>query len=117
MPEEEKSSIANEELIEALADQEHASWARWMRYLFSQCEILSDGRVLIPSHLMGRWARQSTTPYAQLSEREKQSDRDEVMHILPIILAYMGKPESAMSLEKALAFKAAMEKIMRQEHE
>ncbi len=77
-----------QELIEQLADKEHASWARWMRYLFSKCEFLPDGRVAIPPGLMGRWTRQATTPYAQLSEQEKQSDRDEVAHILPIISTY-----------------------------
>ncbi len=76
------------ELIEALADKEHASWAHWMDYLFSQCEKQSDGSLLIPLRLALRWNRQTYTPYADLSEREKQSDRDEVTHILPIIEQY-----------------------------
>jgi hypothetical protein len=80
--------MSEQDLIEQLADKEHDSWARWMRYLFSKCEFLPDGRVAIPPELMGRWVRQSTTPYAELSEREKQSDRDEVAHILPIIHAW-----------------------------
>lgn len=83
--------MTEQDLIEALADKEHASWARWMRYLFSRCEFLPDGRVVIPAELMGRWARQSTTPYAHLSETEKQSDRNEVAHILPIIQEYAKK--------------------------
>src|SRR5690349_13503273 len=29
--------MSREELIERLADKEHASWARWMGYLFSKC--------------------------------------------------------------------------------
>jgi hypothetical protein len=86
--------FAESELIEALADKEHASWARWMNYLFDQCDEYIDtngfysGHRLIPSELVERWKRQAATPYAELTEQEKQSDRDEVLHILPIIAAY-----------------------------
>lgn len=77
-------------LAEALADKEHASWARWMKYLFSRCEPLigSGGALIIPAELVERWQRQAETPYAELSEREKQSDREEVVHILPIIYSH-----------------------------
>jgi hypothetical protein len=77
--------MTQNELIEQLADKEHASWARWMQYLFSICENHNDGSVTVPTDLVLRWSRQAQMPYADLSEREKQSDRDEVAHILPII--------------------------------
>ena len=84
--------MSEQELIELLADKEHASWARWMEYLFSQCEeyIDADGYecMVIPYELVAHWGRQVKTPYAELSEQEKQSDRAEVAHILPIIKAY-----------------------------
>jgi len=87
--------MTKDELIEQLADAEHASWARWMQYLFSRCEdrydIDADGSYMgriIPPELVGHWRRQVETPYKDLSEREKQSDRDEVAHILPIIEEY-----------------------------
>lgn len=80
--------MSEQELIEALADKEHASWARWMDYLFSRCPFTEKGDALIPRELVQRWKRQAATPYAELSEREKQSDRDEVLHILPIIKEY-----------------------------
>lgn len=79
------------ELIEALADKEHAGWAHWMTYLFSRCERRPDGSAVIPPDLVERWQRQVETPYVALSEREKQSDRDEVTHILPIIRAFKGE--------------------------
>lgn len=93
--------MTKDELIEQLADKEHASWARWMAYLFSKCddwyetdlegqEVLS-GKI-IPIELAERWQRQIDTPYADLSEQEKQSDRDEVAHILPIIDEYAQSP-------------------------
>lgn len=75
------------ELLEALADAEHASWARWMDYLFSQCEITvgGEGALTIPAGLVQRWKRQAATPYADLSEREQESDRQEVRKIAPLI--------------------------------
>ncbi len=77
--------MTKEELIELLADKEHAGWSRWMAYLFVRSKHQEDGSVLIPAELVEHWKRQVNTPYAELSEREKQSDRDEVAHILPII--------------------------------
>jgi len=89
--------MTEQELIEQLADKEHASWARWMKYLFDVCEAYSiidpDGfdrykGVLIPPELVERWQRQIETPYEDLPELKKRSDRDEVAHILPIIREY-----------------------------
>jgi hypothetical protein len=86
--------MTEQELIEQLADAEHASWSRWMSYLFEKCNKYEDeeGRkcLLIPTELEKHWQRQIDTPYAELSEREKQSDREEVAHILPIIASYTG---------------------------
>lgn len=82
--------MTEQELIEQLAEKEHASWARWQGYLHSRCDILGDGSLVIPAELVARWQRQIDTPYADLSEREKQSDREEVTYILPIIYAATG---------------------------
>lgn len=93
--------MTEQELIELLADKEHASWANWMKYLFNVCEAYSiidpDGfnrykGVLIPPELVERWQLQIDTPYDDLSEKEKQSDRDEVSHILPVIREFANKP-------------------------
>src|SRR5258708_20800193 len=71
-----------QELIEQLADKEHASWAHWMDYLFSKCTYTMHGDAIIPMPLALRWKIQANQPYERLSEQEKQSDRDEVAHIL-----------------------------------
>src|SRR5207302_8701032 len=90
--------MTEQELIEQLADKEHASWARWQDYFFSKCHMYVEGEHLmysrdkvyfsLPRELVERWRRQVDTPYAELSEQEKQSDREEVKHILPIIEEY-----------------------------
>ncbi len=86
------------DLIEKLADAEHASWAHWMEYLFSKCQptlieyeddTMSRSVLVIPEWGVERWTQQVETPYAELSEQEKQSDRNEVAKIIPIIEDYV----------------------------
>lgn len=77
-----------DELIEQLADAEHAGWSRWMIYQFDQCIADKDGSLTIPAHLVDHWRRQATTTYANLSEPEKEADREEVRRIIiPILVA------------------------------
>lgn len=80
------STDDKDELIERLADIEHQRWADWQRWCHT---ILRDNN---PSPEQGdileRWDRQIETPYSELSEKEKQSDREQVMRYLPIIEAY-----------------------------
>jgi hypothetical protein len=81
--------MSEQELIELLADKHHASWAEWMTYLFRVCRKLPNGSIIIPSQLVEHWQGQIDTSYAELTEREKQSDRAEVAHILPIIKEFL----------------------------
>jgi len=90
------------ELIEQLSDKEHASWARWMscflgklkpRYVKHEsgnvANILFNGHdLIIPASYLHALQKQIDTPYEMLTEQEKQYNRDEVPHILPIIEAY-----------------------------
>jgi hypothetical protein len=49
-----------------------------------------DGSLVIPAELVDRWERQSETPYSDLAEKEKQSDREQVDRYLPTILKALG---------------------------
>jgi hypothetical protein len=71
--------------IEQLADYAHSTWSGWMEYLFKKSEATPSGSVVIPSGLVQRWKRQMSTPYAELSEEEKGSDRVEAHKILAIL--------------------------------
>lgn len=73
------------ELKEALAAIEHERWADWQRYLHSLCTRNPDGSLTIPAASVAHWERQIATPYADLSEREKQSDREQVDRYWPLI--------------------------------
>lgn len=53
-------------LREKLAAHEHEQWAHWTKYMLDN---------LTPSNIE-RWKRQIETPYENLSEKEKNSDRE-----------------------------------------
>jgi hypothetical protein len=83
-----KDSSLDKELVEKLADIEHERWADWQRWVH-QCGgmIEVEGVMLfaIPADVKQRWDRQIRTPYKDLTEKEKQSDRDQVNRYLPLI--------------------------------
>lgn len=107
-----------DELIERLADAEHAGWAHWMAYLFSQCREHPDGSVTIPADKVRHWKRQVETPYAGLSEREKESDRAEVRKILPLlgVSAERGDPAPAPDTDLGGAAALAHARALRGRH-
>jgi hypothetical protein len=83
--------MTEQELIEQLADKEHASWARWMEYLFSRCTRQQDGSMVISARDADYWQLETLLPYADLPEQIKRSDRKEVAHIMPIIREYVSQ--------------------------
>ncbi|WP_344653520.1 hypothetical protein [Cryptosporangium japonicum] len=80
-------TLRSERLIETLAAVEHERWAHWQRYLHSRGERAADGSLVLPAELVERWERQIATPFAELSDEEKESDREQVFRYLPIIEA------------------------------
>ena len=76
-------------LTELLAAAEHERWAHWQRYLHGRCERRPDGSLVIPADLAARWERQMETPYAELTEEERKSDRELVERLLPEIEAIL----------------------------
>jgi len=77
------------DVVEVLAAIEHARWAKWQAYLHSRCTPNPDGSLTIPADLVARWERQIATPYEGLTEREKDSDREQVAAVLPTIEALL----------------------------
>jgi hypothetical protein len=72
-----------EELVEKLAEYAHDTWKKWMKY---QQEMGgSQFWLALPGELRERWIRQMNTPYEQLIESEKESDRTEARRILALI--------------------------------
>jgi len=74
------------ELFVKLADIEHQRWADWQKYLHSKCYGGDKARdLVIPSDLVEHWERQIKTPYSELSEKEKDSDKEQVMRYWDLI--------------------------------
>lgn len=76
---------ALESVLEELAAIEHERWSTWQAHLHSQGMRQSDGSLVLSAELVARWERQIRTPYDQLTDAEKQSDRDQVRRYLPTI--------------------------------
>ena len=76
---EQQQAEAREEFIEAGASIEHERWADWQKYMHSKILPSSDdGISVIGTDFVDRWNRQIVTPYSELSEEEKEKDREQV---------------------------------------
>lgn len=74
------------DLREKLAALSHSQWSGWMKYLFSRGQTTGNGDLFVlPKYWWTRWLRQTDTPYADLSESEKESDRKEADRVLDLI--------------------------------
>lgn len=76
-----------ESIREQLAEYAHEAWSGWMRYLFEKTIEVGDGCEEIQREQVERWKRQMNTPYSELPENEKESDRQEADKMLAILKA------------------------------
>jgi cytochrome P450 len=76
----------SDELREKLAYLQHDIWASWMRYMFTCGTLNPDGTWTMPAEKVQRWQRQMVTPYSELTDNERESDRqqaDKMLTVLP----------------------------------
>jgi hypothetical protein len=83
--EEEGTSMGDQDVREQLAAYAHQAWSGWMKYMFGKSRQRGDGSVVVPPDLVARWIRQMHTPYEELPEEEKESDRKEADEMLRIV--------------------------------
>ena len=72
--------------LEFHAERQHQIWAHWMEYQFGICQEQPDGSLIIPAEKVAHWNRQLATPYDELSETERESDRQVVREYLSEVL-------------------------------
>jgi len=72
-------------LKERLAELCHSQWSGWVRYMFSKGMLNEDGTWTMPVEFVQRWTRQMNTPYAELSDSEQNSDRDEADKFIKLV--------------------------------
>lgn len=75
------------ELVERLADEFHTIWSEWLQYMFTRFT-----GSLLNTEDRERWERQMETDYAELSEKEKHSDRVLAWRVLQLIRDFI-EPE------------------------
>lgn len=62
-------------LLERLAELEHRQWVHWTLYMIGNLTVEN----------MNRWVEQCATPYAALSEAERESDRNWARKVMGIL--------------------------------
>lgn len=78
-------------LVEELAAIEHERWSHWQKYMHDKSIRQPDGSLVVPAELVNRWEEQISKKYADLSEKEKDSDREQVRKYLPVIIHALNK--------------------------
>lgn len=92
--------MTKDDMIETLAAVEHQRWADWQKYLHSKADpgpfelpsgdtLKVNGDLVLHRDDVEHWERQIVQPYAQLSEDEKQSDREQVMRYWPMLVEFV----------------------------
>lgn len=84
--------VALGRLIETLAAIEHERWSHWQRHMHSCGLRQPDGSLLLPADLVQRWERQMATAYCDLSEAEKESDREQVQRYIEVLVSVLEHP-------------------------
>jgi hypothetical protein len=77
--------LSSPEVLEAIAAVEHERWSHWQKFLHSKCTQNSDGSLTIPAGEAAKWTRQMQTMYADLTEAEKESDREQAREYLAVL--------------------------------
>lgn len=72
-------------MLTKLADVQHEIWSHWMKYLFEVSTQNDDGTVTISADKVKTWQRQMVTSYADLSDKEKESDIEQAEKVLAVI--------------------------------
>jgi L-rhamnose mutarotase len=79
-------------LRERLAGLEHEQWAHWTRYSQVKLKEIIEYEAgpaawnrIEADPVMQRWIRQMETPYAELTEKEKDSDREWAQKVLDLL--------------------------------
>lgn len=85
-PDQIREVLESEQNVERLAPIEHERWAHWQQFVHDQCKHQEDGSLVVPAELVARWQAQIETPYAELPEQAKESDREQVRRYLPTVI-------------------------------
>ena len=95
------------ELREKLAAIEHERWADWQKWCHKV--LRENNPPPEQGDILERWDRQIETPYAELSEREKNSDREQVDRYWQLIEAHTQRAEFRGRLKELVFYRNQLE--------
>lgn len=80
-------------IVEKFADIEHKRWIKWMEYMWSMgvhsgSDIINIRTIGFSTNQYKQWERQMETDYADLSDQEKESDREQVYPYIEAMKSY-----------------------------
>lgn len=90
---------STDKLKAKLAAIEHERWADWQKWCHEVLykELGWSDRL---EKVLERWKVQIETPYAELSDKEKASDMEQVDRYWPLIEAYITKASTLRAIEE-----------------
>uniref|UniRef100_A0A6M3MBD1 Uncharacterized protein n=1 Tax=viral metagenome TaxID=1070528 RepID=A0A6M3MBD1_9ZZZZ len=88
-------------LMEKLADLCHQQWSGWMEWLFKFGTFNENGTFTINSDKVARWRKQMMTPFADLSEDERESDLYEASKFQKLFYTHVTDLKTKLSLQLA----------------
>jgi hypothetical protein len=74
-----------DKILEAVSEQCHKQWSGWTEHFLSKTKECCSEHISMDVTWIDRWRKQIATPYADLTEEEKESDRREARKILEAI--------------------------------
>lgn len=78
-------------LIEKLAELEHEQWVHWMKYQEKKVGYVTDMSMdewYRRQETWKRWKKLMETPYAELTEEQKKSDREWAKKVVDVLKTY-----------------------------
>ena len=66
--------------LEKIAEFCHKQWIHWMTYLVSKINGINADQAILR-----HWKRQMNTPYEDLTEKEKESDREQARKYIKLM--------------------------------
>lgn len=91
--------ISDEELISVLEETEYMRRNRWNEYMLSVCSI-KDGEYFIPAQKAQLWKEKMGTPYNELTEEQKDTNRKETQNIFLEIQRYKSSKQNKTPLQE-----------------
>ena len=80
-----------EDLVDTIADFMHMQWSHWQKHVHSQMIKENVGEkwyyMTLSEEQHKYWERQMNTPYSELTEKEKDSDREWAIKLLELLMA------------------------------